>query len=117
MMKMIQVSKEDTAINLVYSEYCSGALIVRVLDAFGRGTTSSPPPCNCNAPRFGFALDPAFGGLLDGPLTDTALAFCAFAAAVSALFCALAAAIFWAFTCLAFFASSLATFLLLSPSS
>jgi hypothetical protein len=88
------VSKEGTAINLVYSEYCSGALIVRVLDAFGGDSIPSPPPCNCNAPRFGFGLDPAFGGLLDGPLTDTVLAFCAFAAAVSALSCALAAAIF-----------------------
>jgi hypothetical protein len=74
------VSKEYTAINLVYSEYRSGALIVRVLDAFGGGhIPSSPPPCNCDAPRFGFGLDPAFGGLLDGPLTDTVLAFCAFA--------------------------------------
>jgi hypothetical protein len=88
------VSKEDTAINLVYSEYCLGALIVRVLDAFGGGPTPLPPPCNCNAPRFGFGLNPAFGGLLDGPLTDTVLAFCVFAAAVSALFCALAVAIF-----------------------
>jgi hypothetical protein len=93
-MKMLRVSKEDTAINLVYSEYCSGALVVQVLDAFGGGPTPSPPPCNCDAPRFGFALDPAFGGLLDGPLTDTVLAFCAFAAAVSALSCALAAPIF-----------------------
>jgi hypothetical protein len=64
---------------------------VQVLDAFGGGSTQSPPPCNCNAPHFGFGLDPAFGGLLDGPLTDTVLTFCAFAAAVSALFCALAA--------------------------
>jgi hypothetical protein len=66
---------------------------VRVLDAFSGDPTPSPPPCNCNAPRFGFGLDPAFGGLLDGPLTDTVLAYCAFAAAVSALSCALAAAI------------------------
>jgi hypothetical protein len=48
---------------------------VRVLDAFSGDPTPSPPTCNCNAPRFGFGLDPAFGGLLDGPLTDTVLAF------------------------------------------
>jgi hypothetical protein len=82
---------------------------VRVLDAFGRGRIPSPLPCNCNALRFGFGLNPAFGRLLDGLLIDTVLAFCAFAAAVSALFCALAAASSWALTYLAFFASSLAT--------
>jgi hypothetical protein len=93
-MKMIWVSKEDTTINLVYSEYRSDALIVRVLDTFGGGPTPSPPLCNRDAPRFGFGVDPASGGLLDGPHTNTVLAFCAFVAAVSALFCALAAAIF-----------------------
>jgi hypothetical protein len=91
-MKMMSVSKEDTAISLVYSEYRSGTLIVQVLDAFGGGPTPSLLPCNCDAPQFGFGLYSAFGGPLNGPLTDTVLAFCAFAAAVPALFCALAAA-------------------------
>jgi hypothetical protein len=87
------VSKEDTAINLVYSEYCSGALIVWVLDAFSGGPIPSLLPCNCDALRFGFGLDPAFGRLLDRLLMNTVLAFCVFAAAVSALYCALAVAI------------------------
>jgi hypothetical protein len=43
------MSKQDTAINLVYSEYLSDTLIVRVLDAFG-AASDSPLPClsvNC----------------------------------------------------------------------
>jgi hypothetical protein len=37
------MSKPDTAINLVYSEYLSGALIVQVLDAFGAGSDGPSP--------------------------------------------------------------------------
>jgi hypothetical protein len=37
------MSKQDTVIDVVYSEYLSGALIVRVCDALGAGSDGPSP--------------------------------------------------------------------------